>query len=435
MSINAKSAKSIKKTDLQTQKTPFIAFKSFRFAHEATAGQTVISLAALTTPASYLALGFVQPSASDITAANLLANGSNLRIISSLRGLLIYSSYKVSGNLTITLLFPAEAGEIFEGTISDAAKSGLQVIDGSNLVSTGSLPAGSTDYAVGQSFTQNKFPLRQVGDVLVFLEGDLLYRNTGNATASVSADGNYEEVSAGGGLSNVIRFNKVDPTNARAVTVISNGMLAERPEGSLRAEIETLAGQLDQVISTLAQLAGVATTSFYGAPNSVDLQSFGTRLINMELNRARIDLSNTWTAYQALLGRTDGLANPAGYVGEKVTGTYTTTSLAVSGTTYNPSSITLTPGIWFIKHKCPITAPGSTRANTTASISAANSIGTTNGNNSAKDSSTSLDSSQINVTDVYFVTATATYYATAQAVYTGTAPAATAGEFFAVRIA
>ena len=358
MSNNAKAVKSIRKTDLVSQKTPFVAFKAFSFAHEATAGQTVISLSALTVPTSYASRGFVQPSASDLSAANLLLYRRNLRLQSTLRGVLMeYDAYDVTGSMTIRLNFPAEAGEIFIGVISDVSKTGVQVIDGQSLVSTGVLGANASDYVVGQSFALNKYSAKQVGDVLVFLDGQLMYRNVGNATASVSADGNYQEIDAGSGLSNTIRFNIVDPVNARPITVLSNGMLAERPEGSLRAEIETLAGQNDSIIETLAVVAGVPTTNFRSAPNSVDLQTFGQRLITMESNRARIDLANTWTAYQPLLGRTDGLAIPAGIVGEKITwvSAPSNLSLTTSMQDWTNAFITLTPGVWNVFANISIT--------------------------------------------------------------------------------
>ena len=358
MSNNAKAVKSIRKTDLVSQKTPFVAFKAFSFAHEATAGQTVISLSALTVPTSYASRGFVQPSASDLSAANLLLYRRNLRLQSTLRGVLMeYDAYDVTGSMTIRLNFPAEAGEIFIGVISDVSKTGVQVIDGQSLVSTGVLGANASDYVVGQSFALNKYSTKQVGDVLVFLDGQLMYRNVGNATASVSADGNYQEIDAGSGLSNTIRFNIVDPVNARPITVLSNGMLAERPEGSLRAEIETLAGQNDSIIETLAVVAGVPTTNFRSAPNSVDLQTFGQRLITMESNRARIDLANTWTAYQPLLGRTDGLAIPAGIVGEKITwvSAPSNLSLTTSMQDWTNAFITLTPGVWNVFANISIT--------------------------------------------------------------------------------
>jgi hypothetical protein len=68
----------------------------------------------------------------------------------------------------------------------------------------------------------------------------------------------------------------------------------------------------------------------------------------METNRARIDLANTWTAYQPLLGRTDGLAIPAGIIGEKITwvSAPSNLSLTTSFQDWTNAFITLTPGVW-----------------------------------------------------------------------------------------
>jgi len=348
MSLNAKSTRSIRKKDLTTQKTPFVAFKSFSFAHEATAGTTVISLTALTTPTSYAAQGFLQPSASDLAAANLLLYKRNLRLHSTIRGVLLeYDAYQVTGNATIRLNFEAEDGEIFVGIVSDVSKSGLQVIDGKTLVATGELPADTTDFVVGQAFSLNKYPLAQVGDVLVFLNGQQMFRNVGNATASVSADGNYEELDAGSGLSNTIRFNLTSPS-ALPVLVVSNGMLAERPDGSLRAEIETLAGQNDALIDTVAALAGVPTSNFRSAPNNVDLQTFGQRVIDLEETRAKLDEPNAWTSYQPIPGRTDGVAVSSGNVGEFLeSGVSSVTARPVNAFS-DVNSLVLTPGNWII---------------------------------------------------------------------------------------
>lgn len=71
----------------------------------------------------------------------------------------------------------------------------------------------------------------------------------------------------------------------------------------------------------------------------------------IELTRklnARIDAVNAWTVAQAIPGRTDGVAVPAGYLGERIStafGSYTaTTTLAdVPGAT-----LSLSAGVWRI---------------------------------------------------------------------------------------
>jgi hypothetical protein len=261
-----------------------------------------------------------------------------------------------------------------------------------------------------------------------------MYRNAGNATASVSADGNYQELDAGSGLSNTIRFNIVDPVNSRPITVLSNGMLAERPEGSLRAEIETLAGQNDSIIETLAVVAGVPTTNFRSAPNSVDLQTFGQRVLTMETNRARIDLSNTWTAYQAFLGRTDGAAIPSGYIGEKINGTLSLATIAVSGSSYNSGSMALPIGKWMVYSRTRMTPGGTTHTLSLSGISLT--TGVLDHPFFVSDFGTEIINSRYQMAWAYYdLVAPTTVYQVVSANFTGTAPTVPTaqGIFFAIR--
>ena len=55
----------------------------------------------------------------------------------------------------------------------------------------------------------------------------------------------------------------------------------------------------------------------------------------------------TPTAFYTTLGRTDGAAVPAGYVGQKIDGTVNTVSYT-SGTIANVGSISLTAGVWAV---------------------------------------------------------------------------------------
>ena len=281
---------SIRKKDLENQKNLALSFRNTVFAHKATAGDTSIDLTALTTPTELTSLGFVQPSLNEITAGKLLFNRKNLKLISSLKGELVdYLSYRVVGNTRIVFEgFEAEEGEIFTGTISPAPSTGNQVVDASPLIQTGTLDSGESDFTVGQAFEIQKYPNEQVGAVLVFLDGVLQYRNVGNATAAPGADGNYQEVAAGPGLANIIRFNVVDAVNDRAVTVISNGLLVTSPTDSRDQVIESLATQIDTIIPDLALVAGTSTSKYQSSPNQVDLAAFGTRVHQLETYRTVI---------------------------------------------------------------------------------------------------------------------------------------------------
>lgn len=355
MSITGKRNHTIKKADLTQQRSAAVGFRKIVFFHKAAAGDTTINLGALSLPSEISSAGYTNPSPSELASLNLSLIRSNLKLISS-RGIELMPglSYTASG-LTITLsdsYGPALAEEIFTGWIDPVAKTGANFVDADPLVSTGDLLAGVQDYNVGQPFQVNKYPNSQVGAVLVFVDGVLQYRNVGNATADPGADGNYQELAATGGtLATIIRFNEVDNDDDRSIMVVSNGLLSERPSESVKADLERVQGQVDKVVETLAAVAGVPESTFQAAPNSVDLKQFGDRVLDMESNRARIDLSNIWTAIQGFPGRTDGSSVPTGQVGERIVVFDESISRSV-GNTQNaymdvPStSWNLNPGIW-----------------------------------------------------------------------------------------
>ena len=110
MSLIGKGSTSFKKQDVLEQKSIALGFRKLRFAHKATAGDSTINLASLVLPTEMSANGFVNPSVSNITKANIMFYRNNLKLVSSLRGLLVDQlSYVISSNLTITLLdFTAE---------------------------------------------------------------------------------------------------------------------------------------------------------------------------------------------------------------------------------------------------------------------------------------------------------------------------------------
>ena len=355
MSITARATKSIRKKSIPNQIGSYLGSKNIVFAHQATAGQTLINLGSLTTPSSLAAKGFVQAGILDIQAANLLAYRKNLRLQSSLRSILFdYDSYLVTGNTSIQLLFPAEEGEIFIGVISSVTSASVQTIDAKAICATGTLAAGATDFVVGQSFALNKYPTQQVGDVKVYIDGILQARNVGNATASATADGNYEELNGGSGLSNTIRFNVANPARSRSIVVVSNGMVVERPDGSLRAEIESLAGQVDQMIPTLATLAGVSETVFQSAPNDVDLMTFGSRVVALENNKI---------IGGQLPAQLNANTIAPGYVGERISSSVSNVNGSV-GSINQITTIQLTPGVWDIDGFVGLESTGSLTGNT-----------------------------------------------------------------------
>lgn len=285
MSLSGKASLSIRKKDVQEQKSLALGFKNLVFAHKATAGETGININSLVAPSEMSSVGFVNPSVSDLQAANMMFYRKNLRITSSLKGVLMdYLSYNVATNSQINFNgFTAEDGEIFVCHIDYKPITSQMVVDGRSISVTGELAVGVTDFNVGTPFEVGKnYQSAQVGAVLVFRNGQIQARNSNNS--STNLDGNYYEVDGGNGLGSVIRFNTAPSVQADNIMVVSNGLLVERPTGSMMAEVESLAGQIDAMIPVLSAVSGQPTSAFQAAPHNVDLRTFGDRVIAAETN-------------------------------------------------------------------------------------------------------------------------------------------------------
>lgn len=287
MSIIGKGSLSLKKQDVLQQKQAGTAYRRLTFAHKANAGETGITLTSLTQPTEMAALGFTNPSTADILAANIFFYKKNLTVISSLRGVLMQDlSYTVPTSQRIEFQdFTSLQDEIFTCLLETGVKDGLNIVDASPIVATGELAVGVTDFNVGTPFEVNKYNAQQIGAALVFRNGQIQFRNPSNGTSG----GNYQEVDNGSGLGTIIRFNNAPVTQADNIVVWGHH-LAERPDGSMMASIESLAGQVDQMIPTLAALAGVPETTFQAQPNNQDLKAFGDRVLTLETSTdSRLD--------------------------------------------------------------------------------------------------------------------------------------------------
>ncbi len=280
MSNTGKTSTYIRKSSAKESTTPNTGFKKTRFLHEASEGDTLIQLSSLTTPTGVV--GYSAPNVSELTQTNLMQWTQNVSLTSSLRGLLIQNlAYVISGASTIKLLFDAEDGEIFECVIDHNARTGLTMVDAAPLVVSGVLAAGDTDFNVGMPYQVGAYPSAKRGVVQVEIDGQPVYRTDGNAAFGVGIEGDYYEVHSGGGLGQLLRFQP-DLSNDRFIMVTSVGALVEKPNGSIMAAVETVQGQIDAMIPTLAALAEVDETDFQAAPNNTDLKSFGDRVLQTE---------------------------------------------------------------------------------------------------------------------------------------------------------
>jgi hypothetical protein len=278
---------SLRKSDLLNQRNLGFGLKSVRMAHKATAGEAEIDLLALNTPPEMSANGYSQPTATELNAANIKTNSTNVQVVSSSKGILQqHLSYTVTSNTRILFAgFTADEGEIFTVKVSNQATTGIHAVDGDETIATGTLTAGTDEFIVGTPYEVNKNPSYQVGAVKVYLDGALQFRNVGNAAAAPSADGNYEEIDNGTGNGVTIKFNVIDGVDDRVVAVLSNGIISTAPTNSTTAAVQALQASLDTLIQDSALAFGNPETKYQPAPTQPDLSAFGARVLRVETSR------------------------------------------------------------------------------------------------------------------------------------------------------
>ena len=344
MSLTGKSTLSLRKKDVQQQKQAGATYRRVVFAHKASAGETGINLTALVQPSEMAALGFTNPSTSDLLAANMLFYKKNLTIISSARGTLMQDlSYTVPTSSRIEFQgFTSLQDEIFTCLLETGVRDGQSIVDASPIIATGELAVGSTDFNVGVPFEVGKYSAQQIGSVLVFRNGAIQFRNPSNSTSG----GNYQEVDNGSGLGTIIRFNNAPAGQSDNIVVWGN-LLAERPDGSMMAAIESLAGQLDQMIPTLAALAGVPETNFQAQPNNQDLKAFGDQVLDHEDRITALETELVpYCVYQDG-GGAQNVASPGSFNLFRYN-----TFVEGTASIYNPTTGTITfpkAGLWLIE--------------------------------------------------------------------------------------
>lgn len=276
----AKLTTGYRKQDNSNQTNVGFGSKVLSFAHKSTAGgETLLDLTVLTLPTELSSNGFTNPSSSEILEAKLLFYKKNLILFRSVGGALIpFSAYQVVTGTSIRLSVATSVNEIIYGVVLGAQMGGVTAIDGRKIVATGVLAGGQTDINVGDEFKINMYPTTQLGEVELVVDGLTMMRNVGNATASVSGDGNYQEVDAGDGYGTVLRMNQTAVYD-RAYVVKSTTMIARRPDGSRDSQLEKVSAALDQVIEDLAYVTGNPTTRYQVLPSQPQLTQFGALVL------------------------------------------------------------------------------------------------------------------------------------------------------------
>lgn len=291
--LTGKKSSTLKKEQVKENKLLSTGVKSIKFWHEAQAdGETSIPFGSLQLPTAIANQGLSNPTSTEILSANLALFHTNVEVHSSLNQKLMEGLSYIVKNNQIKFIngYESTEGEIFAVVYKNDVITGTNVVDARPLTATGVLTAGQQDFNVGEAFKTNAYPSHQIGEVIVFVDGEIQFRNTANATAGAGADGNYQEVHSAQGYGTIIRFN--EPFLAdKNVVVMSRNLIAERPDISMMQLIEKLGGQLDEVIQYVAALAGVDESEFYVAPNQIDLKAFGDQVISNKQNIADLQVT------------------------------------------------------------------------------------------------------------------------------------------------
>lgn len=263
------------------------------FGHQSPGGETSINVAALVTPTDLTANGLQQPLPERIAAAHMLQYKESVEVSSSAKGpLLMYDAFTVASDTVINLGFTTLVDEIFVVKIKRIPSNAALVADARVDVKTVLLAQGAVVINHGIPYLVNENPTQQVGALLVFNgQGRLLKRNVGNAAAAPGADGNYHEDAPGAGQlysqSMTLNVGVADVAGEQFV-VMPAGALVERSNDSMLAHLEAVQGQVDAMRPYLAALAGVSESLFQGAPNSIDLQTFGAMVLALQATVATL---------------------------------------------------------------------------------------------------------------------------------------------------
>ncbi|GAB1376777.1 hypothetical protein MASR1M48_16290 [Lactococcus petauri] len=299
MAYIGKNGKTVGKKNRSSQIYQPLLNKNLVFAHKANLGDRSIDLTALNTPAELSANGFIQASTSDILGAKLAQSRGRLKLVSSIRGDLIdFLHYTIPSSSKIVFLPTAgfEQDEIITGSFE--SNSDMVPVSGKRIVKTYTLPVGQTTVNLGNEYKVNENSLENVGQILVWINGSLAFRNTGNSDSIL--DKQYYEVDSGNGYGTTIELNLAPSIDPYEISV-DFGHRSITDQNSIGA-IESLSGSMIKIAEDLAQLAGTSKEDYVTtSPSEVERRTFGDSVLDLV---SRFDLSGTLSSLFNLYTKT-----------------------------------------------------------------------------------------------------------------------------------
>lgn len=293
MSSIAKTSISLSKKDLTKSRIPPVASRNVVFYHQATAGQTVINLTALTMPSEMPTQ--VQITSDELSGAKLATNKKNLELTSSANGVLIQGlHYLVVDGYTIQLIGPyttvgAELGEIFVGKIVNAPVSDLTVISARDIVKTTTAAVGQSIVNLGNEYQVGANPLENVGAVRIWINGVMALRGIDYLELDPDA----------AGFGSTIQLINT-PTSVPWQIVAEFGIRSVTDQDAL-GTIESLSGAVKKIANDLADVAGTSSADYLNAnPSEIERRTFGDIVLdlNTKYDSTRVISDITKTKWQ-----------------------------------------------------------------------------------------------------------------------------------------
>ena len=293
-----RGSRSFKKKIVEQSLIPALGIKKVRFAHRAAAeimpdmnGEITINFSTFIAPPEMVAEGFSNPSSTEITNLRVGQFRNNVRIESNLNGVLIDQIAYTITDTSFTLMdeYIITAGEIFVFTVGSNPVTGNRIVDARPLRASGDVDfsmIGSevVNFEVGQGFrvagsTINSLgeDNQQIGNVQVFVDGVLQFRNAGNgdedSMAAAMQTGNYREIAldtngdeiTGVDYANAVRFNMGQPfSSTEGVLVVATNLIVDEPNGTGLLSIvdnnsANIANNVTDIASNVTDIATNAT--------------------------------------------------------------------------------------------------------------------------------------------------------------------------------
>lgn len=277
--MSGKDLKSYVRSSQPDSRLPSFTITDLQFGHESIGNETFISWGSLNWPSqAQIDYGFQNPNPSTILAANMYNYSPNFRMASTRNPKWLSNMYTLSSS-GITLKIPTLAGEQFVFTFVNNPRNGIGLLDSKPIYVPSLLASGLTEFDFFDPVLIDKTS-QQTHPIVVFRNDILCYPNSLNNPAGTDGDYYLKEIGNSGYARSIIFLNAA-PTGGDRILVHSVGIPCNRPTMGMQAEVETLAGAVDRLITDVALMAGNPTSDYRTTPSNVDLAYFGQMMAKL----------------------------------------------------------------------------------------------------------------------------------------------------------